>query len=523
MSSSPTLADNGPQAPRRHYDLMIIGTGSGNMIPGPEFNDTRIAIVEKGAFGGTCLNVGCIPTKMYVYAADIAEAARESEKFGIHAHVDGVDWPAIVRRIFERRIDPIARGGENYRRGDENPTIDVYDQFSRFIGPRTLETGQGDTAVTITADRVIVAAGSRPFVPPVITESDVPYHTNEDILRIPELPGSMIILGGGVIAAEFAHVFSALGVEITVINRSSRLLKKLDTDISQRFTEIASNRWRTYLGRTVTKAERTLGDAAPTSSPLTSPDETSGNLTLTLDDGTTVSAEALLVAMGRTPNGDLLNATDAEVDLDDAGRIVVNSFGETTAPRVWALGDVSSPHQLKHVANHEAKVVKHNVLLDMGVLDDPNTTFTKMGTIVKDGPNAGKQTVHHANVPAGVFTHPQIATVGMTEQEAQTWANDNNTTIAVTIQAYGDVAYGWAMEDDTGFVKLIADRTTHKLLGAHLIGPQATTLIHQFITMIEQGLCVSDVAEGQYWIHPALSEVNENALIGLGLTSPLSP
>lgn len=499
----PQPVHNGPEAPTRHYDLMIIGTGSGNMIPGPEFGDKRIAIVEKGTFGGTCLNVGCIPTKMYVYAADIAEAARESERYGVHAHVDGVDWPAIVRRIFERRIDPIARGGEEYRRGDENPTVDVYDQFARFIGPRTLATGQGDQPVTITADRIIVAAGSRPFIPSVITDSDVAYHTNEDILRIPDLPSSMIILGGGVIAAEFAHVFGALGVDVTVINRSPHLLKRFEADISERFTEIASERWTTYLGRTVTKAEGKK--------------ESADGVTLTLDDGTTVSAEMLLVAMGRTPNGDLLNVTEAGMDLDDGGRIVVNAYGETTAPGVWALGDVSSPYQLKHVANHEAKVVKHNVLLDMGLLKSPDEARAGMGEIATSGPDAGKQAFHHTYVPAGVFTHPQIATVGMTEDEARNWADENDTTVAVKTQNYGDVAYGWAMEDSTGFVKLIADTTSKQLLGAHIIGPQATTLIHQFITMMEQKLTVPEVAEGQYWIHPALSEVNENALLGLGL------
>lgn len=521
----PQPVHDGPQAPTRHYDLMIIGTGSGNMIPGPEFGDKRIAIVEKGTFGGTCLNVGCIPTKMYVYAADIAEAARESERFGVHAHVDGVDWPAIVRRIFERRIDPIARSGEAYRRGDDNPTVDVYDQFARFIGPRTLATGQGDQPVTITADRIIVAAGSRPFIPSVITDSDVPYHTNEDILRIPNLPSSMIILGGGVIAAEFAHVFSALGVDVTVINRSPHLLKRFEEDISERFTEIASERWTTYLGRTVTKAERKAQQTGSTTTPAGHNPSTSSSMTndstegvtLTLDNGTTVSADTLLVAMGRTPNGDLLNVAEAGMDLDDGGRIVVNAYGETTAPGVWALGDVSSPYQLKHVANHEAKVVKHNVLLDMGLLESPENTRAGMGEIAKSDPDAGKQAFHHTYVPAGVFTHPQIATVGMTEQEARNWADNNDTTVAVKTQNYGDVAYGWAMEDSTGFVKLIADTTSQQILGAHIIGPQATTLIHQFITMMEQKLTVPEVAEGQYWIHPALSEVNENALLGLDL------
>ncbi|MCF4006402.1 mycothione reductase [Corynebacterium uropygiale] len=456
----------------KHYSLIIIGTGSGNSIPTPEFDDQSIAIIEEGRFGGTCLNVGCIPTKMYVHAADIAYETREGGALGVHGHVDRVDWPSIVERVFHKRIDQIAEGGEAYRRGPETPNIDVYDQHARFIGPKTIETGQGEERRVISGDTIIIAAGSRPQVLPVIAESGVTYHTSEDIMRLPEQPSSLIIMGGGYIALEFAHVFDALGTKVTIVNRSEQLLRTVDQDVSQRINEIIAQRYDMRTGVEVSAAR-----------------DVEDGVELTLDDGSTVRAEALLVATGRIPNGDLLGAEAAGIDLhEDGRRIVVDDYGRTSADGVWALGDVSSPYLLKHVANAEMRAVRHNVLHPEDLRPMP-----------------------HTHVPAAIFTHPQIATVGLTEDEAR----EKGLDITVKIQNYGDVAYGWAMEDTTGFVKLIADRSTGKLLGAHLIGPQASTLIQQLITLMVFDIDVRDAATSQYWIHPALPEVIENALLGL--------
>ncbi|MDO4761535.1 MAG: mycothione reductase [Corynebacterium sp.] len=453
-----------------HYDLIIIGTGSGNSIPGPEFDDKKIAIIEKGTFGGTCLNVGCIPTKMFVYASEIAHAVRTSEKYGITSEFLGVDWPSIVSRVFDARIDPIARGGEAYRRGDETPNIDVYDGHASFVAPKTIKTAQGEQEKIITGDQIIIAAGARPQIPNQVLESGVKYYTNENIMRLEQLPESMVVLGGGFIALEFAHVFSSLGVKVTLINRSPRLLRTLDADISQRITELTAQAMDTRLGVNISTLE-----------------QTDAGVTVTLDNGETASGEVLLVATGRTPNGDQLNLEAAGIAMDGA-RVKVDEFGRTTAEGVWACGDVSSPYQLKHVSNAEARAVRHNLLHPDDLVAMP-----------------------HEHVPAAVFTQPQIATVGLTQQQAEEQGFD----ITVKIQNYGDVAYGWAMEDTEHFVKLIADRKTGKLLGAHFIGPQAATLIQQLITVMAFDLDVRTLARGQYWIHPALTELTENALLGL--------
>ncbi|ALG28552.1 mycothione reductase [Glutamicibacter halophytocola] len=454
----------------KHYDLIILGTGSGNSIPGPEFDGKSIAIIEKGAFGGTCLNVGCIPTKMYVYAADTALETRESSRLGIDAQVSSVDWPGIVHRVFDQRIDLIAKGGEEYRRGEKTPNIDVYDQHARFVAERTLRTGQGTAAKTISADQIVLAAGSRPFIPEVITQSGVHFHTNEDIMRLARQPKSMVIVGGGYIAMEFAHVFEALGTKVSIIARSE-LLRHLDADLREPFNELAAQRYDVHQGRNIAGASQ------------------QGNeVTVTLDDGSEISAEVLLVATGRIPNGDELDLDLAGIDSTD-GRISVDEFGRSTsATGVWALGDISSPYLLKHVANAEMRAVRHNLLNPQNMKKMP-----------------------HEHVPAAVFTHPQIAYVGMTEEEAREAGHE----ITVKVQKYADVAYGWAMEDRSGIAKLIADKKTGKLLGAHYMGPQASTLIQQMITVMAFDLDVREVASNQYWIHPALPEVTENALLGL--------
>ena len=220
-----------------HFDIAIIGTGSGNSILDERYADKRVAICEQGVFGGTCLNVGCIPTKMFVYSADVAQTARDSARYGVDAHVDGVRWSDIVSRVFGR-IDPIALGGENYRRS--SPNVEVFASHTRFRPPLPdgryrLRTDDGDE---FTADQVVIAAGSRAVVPDAIAECGVPYHTSDTIMRIADAPDHLIIVGGGFVACEFAHIFSSLGSRVTLLIRGSTLLRGHDDDITMRFTDM---------------------------------------------------------------------------------------------------------------------------------------------------------------------------------------------------------------------------------------------------------------------------------------------
>ncbi|MCC8245637.1 mycothione reductase [Saccharothrix luteola] len=455
----------------RHFDLVIIGTGSGNSIADGRFAGWNIAIVEKGVFGGTCLNVGCIPTKMFVHTADVAAAPGSGARLGVDAHLDGVRWTDVRDRIFGR-IDPISEGGRHWR-AEENANVTVYEGTARFTGPKTLDTGTGEV---ITADRFVLAAGSRPVVPDVADLDSVGYHTSDTIMRLDALPPRLTILGSGFVAAEFAHVFSSFGVQVTVVGRSDLLLRHEDHEIATRFTETAAQKWDVRLKRKAVRAERVDGVV---------------RLHLEGPDGAeVVESEELLVAVGRTPNSDLLDLAATGVDVHPDGRVVVDERQQTSVEGIYALGDVSSEYQLKHVANHEARVVQHNLLHP----DEPISS-------------------DHRFVPAAVFSSPQIASVGLTEEQVV----ERGVRYVKASQAYASIAYGWAMEDTTGFAKVLADPDTGLILGAHVIGPQASSVIQPVIQAMSFGLDARTMARGQYWIHPAMPEVIENALLNLPL------
>jgi mycothione reductase len=461
----------------RHFDLVIIGTGSGNSILDSRFADWNVAIVEKDIFGGTCLNVGCIPTKMFVHTGDVANYARGGAKYGVDSELHGVRWTDIRDRIFGR-IDPIAAGGRQYRTDhQDNKNVTVFSGQGRFVGDKQLRIVQnGGDEETITADKFVLAAGSRPIVPDIDGITEIEYHTSDTVMRIDELPRRMIIVGGGFIAAEFAHVFSALGVEVSLVVRSGALMRAEDEEISARFTELARQRWSV---RTDTKASKV---------------EQADGVTRLYVDGPggpeVLEAESLLIATGRRPNTDLLDVAVTGLATDRHGYLQVDEHQQTAIEGIYGLGDISSHYQLKHVANHEMRVVRHNLL-------NPDSPISS----------------DHRFVPHAVFSNPQIASVGLTEQEARA----RGVNYVTGIENYGSIAYGWAMEDTTGFAKLLADPATGQLLGAHIIGPQAPTVIQPLIQAMSFGLDAAAMAHGQYWIHPAMPELVENALLNLPL------
>ncbi|MEZ5087031.1 MAG: mycothione reductase [Tessaracoccus sp.] len=456
----------------QHFDLAVIGSGSGNSLIDERFADLKIALIERDpVFGGTCLNRGCIPTKMFVLPADFARGVEHARRLGVDLAFNGADWPAIRNRIFGR-IDPISRGGLSWRVQSDNVT--VFQEEASFVDPHTLQVGEG----RITADRIVIATGSRPRLLDVAGSEEMAafLHTSDDIMRMDELPERLVIVGGGYIAAEFAHIFSALGSEVTLINRSEVLLRYQDREVANRFQEI--------LGRTVkVRLNQKLSAFEP---------GPAGDVQVVTADRNGVEyvyfADAVLQAVGRVRNSDVLNLAAAGVEVKEDGQVRVDGTQRTTVPHIYAMGDVSSDYLLKHVANAELRTVQHNLLYP----DDLRET-------------------DHRYVPAAVFSDPQLACVGATEEQLRDWGVEY---VSAT-QDYGDVAYGWAMEDRDHFVKLLADPHTRHLLGAHVIGPQASTLIQPLIQAMSFGLTADQMARGQYWIHPALPEVVENALLQL--------
>jgi mycothione reductase len=460
----------------RHFDLCVIGSGSGNSIVDQEMDGWSVALVEGGTFGGTCLNVGCIPTKMYVYPADLASSPAQAKLLGVDLDLVDVRWPDIRDRIFGR-IDHISEAGREWRAS--RPNVTLFEQQAHFVGDHQLRLeARGDRpAETITAERFVIAAGSRPVIPPIPGIDTVPYETSNTIMRIPAPPRSLVVVGGGYIGAELAHVFASFGTRVTIVARSARMLPRTDVQVATRFTELLRHKVDI---RTCTTVEGVRPGASGAGVVLSTRN----------DDGAALEVEAdlLLMATGRISNADTLALEATGVDVDLAGRVVVDAQQRASAPGFFALGDVSSHDQLKHVANHEARVVRHNLL-------HPDALVTS----------------DHRYVPRAVFSDPQVAAVGLTEEQAA----DRGLDYAVGIRDYGSTAYGWAMGDEDHFAKVIADRKTGLLLGAHLVGPQASSLIQPLTQAMSFGIPAHDLARGQYWIHPAMIEVVENALLAL--------
>jgi mycothione reductase len=448
----------------RSYDLIVIGAGSGNMLFGPELDGLRSAIIEPDRFGGTCLNRGCIPSKMFVVAADIARSVMEAKRLGVHAALHGVDWPAIRERIFGR-IDPIHdRSVEDRRRSG----VDVYTAPARFVAPKVLEVA----GEHLSAEQIVIAAGSRPVVPPIPGLDAVEYHTSDTIMRVERVPPSLVIVGGGFIAAEMSHVFGAFGAQVTIVQRGPRLLMAEDEAVSARFTELAAQRFEVLLDSEVVSVEARGNEIAVTVAGASQ----------------VLEAETLLIATGRQPNTDLLDAVTGGLALDDHGHLVTDTAYRTSVPGVWALGDATHHFQLKHLANAEMRVVRHNLVHP----DDPRRLPAGV-------------------VPHAVFSEPPVAGVGLTEQEARRSAIDH----VVSVRPYSDTAYGWALEDTTSFVKLIADPHRRTLLGAHIIGPHAPILLQPLLQGMMLGQTVDQLGRDVLYVHPALTEVIEQALLDL--------
>lgn len=452
----------------RTHDLVVIGAGSGNMVIDDRFSDLDVAIIDDRKFGGTCVNYGCIPSKMLSYTAQVADTVASADTFDIDADYHRMRWTEVRDRVFGR-TDAIADEGEQGRR--DSDFITVYHGHARFTGPRRLQVTLADETVDISAERIVVAAGSRPVVPDIVADSGLPFETSDTVMRLDAPPQHLAVLGGGYIAAELAHVFATAGSRVTIIEKSGQLLGgPQDEAVRTAYTELMRSRYDLRCGSELAGISGTAGD-----------------LVITLDDGSTIGADVLLVAAGRRPNADLLDAAKGDIETHDDGRIVVDEYGRTTADGVFALGDVSTPIPLKHVANREAHAVKHNLLHP----DD-------------------LRAVSHKLVPSAVFTHPQIASIGRTEKSCR----DHDLEYRVGITEYADVAYGWAMQDSTGLCKVLA-RPDGTILGAHIIGAQAASMIQIFVVAMNFGISAEDLASRPYWIHPALTEVVENALLDL--------
>lgn len=458
----------------RKFDLIVIGTGSGLEVSS-EASDAgwSVAVIEEGPFGGTCLNRGCIPSKMFIHCADVMQTVQNAASFGIHAKVEKIDWPFIVHRAFEE-VDADAAMIERGNRQD--PNIKVFKGLGRFTGPKTIQvTGEVDGDPELTADTILIAAGTRPWVPDIPGLEQTPYITSDQALRLPEQPRKLTVIGGGYIAAELAHFFGALGTEVTIIHRRGMLLREEDEEVAHRFTEAYQRRFDMVMDSQVTSVSSQHGEfTVDVSTP-------GGNKSITSD--------TLLMATGRVPNADTLEVAKTGVDTDQRGFVKTDEYLQTNVPGIWALGDIVGKYLLKHSANLEAAYAANNI-------------FNPDNRVAVD---------YHA-MPHVVFASPQVASVGLTQQEAE---QRGAAYIAATYN-YSDTAYGASIEEKHGFVKVLADPETGEILGCHIIGADAATLIQEAANAMRLRLGVEAITQSIY-VHPALPEVVQRAFGELGL------
>lgn len=433
-------------------------------------------MVERGPLGGTCLNVGCIPSKMYVLPADRVVESSEAAAIDVTIPEATPHWTDIRDRIFGR-IDAIVEDGTNYRRNQ--PNVSYFAGDARFTGDRTVSVELTDGGTTeISADRVVLAAGARPHIPDIPGLVDTPFHTSDTIMRIDRVPERLVMIGGGFIAAEMGHVFAAMGSRVTIIHRRDHVLRYEDDEISERFVDVFGRRVDLRLCTDPVNIEHSADGfriQVETRHPATGK--------VTNDE---IVGDELLVTTGRVPNGHQLRVEATGVRLDGSGYVIADHHLRTTAEGIWALGDIHNPRQLKHVANQEARVVSHNLI-------HPDDLIS----------------VDQRVVPHAVFSHPQIGSVGLREEQLRALGTD----YLVGRCEYAGVAYGWAMEDKTGFVKILIDADDLQILGAHILGPQASTLLQQIVQAMTFSISADRLAREQIWCHPALPEVLENALL----------
>ena len=449
------------------FDVLVIGGGTGNNVAAAAADaGLETALVEPGPLGGTCLNRGCNPSKMLIQAANAVNHIHDAEKFHVEATLDAVDHAAVVNEM-DDLLGGIATDMEARYRDKENLTL--FKERTEFVGERTVHLG----GEAVTAEKVVVAAGSRPIVPPIDGLEEVDYLTSQDALYLRETPDSLVILGGGYIAVELGYFFDAMGTDVTIIEMMDSLIPREDGAVAEAFTDIAADRHEVYTGHRVTAVEE-VGEGYTVRSETEAGDET------------TVDGSAVLVALGRQPNSDTLNLETAGIDVDERGFIETDEYLQTTAENVWAQGDIAGNALFKHSGDYETRHTVANVV------------------------HGESRPIDLSAMPHTIFTEPQIAGVGATEEDL----TGEETEYVVGRADYADSAMGRAKKLEHGFVKVLA-APDGEILGAHAIGYEASTLLHEAVLAMRTGATVDDVA-GAIHAHPTLSKVVEAAFQDVG-------
>ncbi|MCJ7515843.1 MAG: dihydrolipoyl dehydrogenase [Dehalococcoidia bacterium] len=449
------------------YGVIVIGSGSGMVVVEEALSHgLKVALVDRGPTGGTCLNTGCIPSKMLIYAADRIIEAQDAKKLGVVADIKNIDFKFIMERMRKN----ISGYRDRMRKGlSEVENLDFYQGEAHFVQDYTLEVN----SKTISGNKICIASGSRTSIPPIKGLNDVGYLTNETVLQLKERPKSIIIIGGGYIAVEYSHFFAAIGTKVTILEMASRLILSEEPAISELIKKKLSQRMEIHTNALVEEVKTKNGNCVVVAKDANTSEQKE------------FTAQKVLVAVGRRSNADVLKVEKTGVETDSRGYIKVDDYMETSKKNIFAVGDANGQQMFTHVANREAGVAANNILHD------------------------SKEKMNYGAAPHAVYSHPQIASVGLTEETAK-----KDHSILVGIAKYSEVAKGEAMMEEDSFAKAIVDKETKKILGFHIIGPNAPELIQEVIDTMEAGGTISNIMSGIH-IHPALSELIQRTLANL--------
>ena len=466
------------------FGVVIVGAGQGGapLAGALSAAGRKVALVERAHVGGTCVNEGCTPTKTMVASARVAHVVRRAAHYGVHVgqgdnkgNGEGNDKNSgevrvDLGRVRERKREIVAmfrEGSERGVRGKENLTF--IEGAATFTGAKTLSVALNEGGTRdLTAETVVINVGQRPNIPPIEGLDKVPYLTSTSVMELGEVPGHLIVLGGGYIGLEFAQMFRRFGAEVTVVQRSSQLMPREDADVAETLTDILLEDGVTIL----------LNSAAQRVS------QENGQISLTYTDGQgerTVQGSHLLVATGRKSNSDTLGLDAAGVRVDQRGNIEVSGNLETSVPGVYAIGDVKGGPAFTHIAYDDFRILRDNLL------------------------NGAGRTIDGRTVPYSLFTDPQLGRVGLSEKEAR----EAGYTIKVAKMPLSYAARALEIDETRGLLKAVVDADTDKILGAAILsfdGGEVMTIIQ---TAMLGGMPYQVLRDSPF-AHPTLAESLNN-------------
>jgi pyruvate/2-oxoglutarate dehydrogenase complex dihydrolipoamide dehydrogenase (E3) component len=453
---------------KEQYDAIVIGTGQGGKPLSIALAKARwkTAVIERSYIGGTCINVGCTPTKTMYNSARVAYLARRAADFGVHSDAVSVSM-AEVRARKQGVVDTFRDGG--LRGIEATKGLDLLRGEARFTGPHALEVRMNDGSMrAIAAEQIFINTGGRPATPTIAGLENVSYLDSTSIMELDQLPEHLLVMGGGYIGLEFGQMFRRFGSQVTVIQRAGHLLNREDPDVADEVLKILREDGITVLlGAEVLGVQQQSDGIA---------------LRVRIPEGeTSLAGSHLLVAVGRTPNTDRLNLTAAAVEMDKRGFVQVNDRLETNVPGVYALGDVNGGPQFTHISYDDFRIIRANVI------------------------EGGAANTSDRLVPYTVFMDPQLGRIGLTETEAR--ARGLNIRGAKLPMA--SVARAIEMSETRGFIKAIVDADTNQILGCAVLGVEGGELMALFQVAM-MGKVAYTVLKEAIFAHPTMAESLNN-------------